>query len=293
MSFKPLKTILKIWTTHYTHVTCTGNNLTKKMSCSSLLKDILVPSSSSSFFVVAIAHFLFVSVSFFRILPLHLVHRRPGRVHNLLLRSFSFSVHFGLRDFVAYFFVDLDKQPRVLPALPFLHGCLQHFHQFLRQGSVEEQRTTTANNKKNNTTQMETSKSQKTPKTPQANTTPSLFTHLKVLETSLFSLFTKRNTGAKMTLAYVREIAVECCTMAAIHCNEAVALNSKRSWSWSNRFFLAKKDMRWNNLLGEHGCGSNRERASKNNVFLYVRTRFHTPQPKHVFLIGVKIVIKN
>ena len=117
------------------------------MSCSSLLKDILVPSSSSSFFVVAIAHFLFVSVSFFRILPLHLVHRRPGRVHNLLLRSFSFSVHFGLRDFVAYFFVDLDKQPRVLPALPFLHGCLQHFHQFLRQRSVEEQRTTTANNK--------------------------------------------------------------------------------------------------------------------------------------------------
>ena len=122
------------------------------MSCSSLLKDILVPSSSSSFFVVAIAHFLFVSVSFFRILPLHLVHRRPGRVHNLLLRSFSFSVHFGLRDFVAYFFVDLDKQPRVLPALPFLHGCLQHFHQFLRQGSVEEQWTTTANNKTRRTT---------------------------------------------------------------------------------------------------------------------------------------------
>jgi hypothetical protein len=245
--------------------------------------------------VVAIAHFLFVSVSFFRILPLHLVHRRPGRVHNLLLRSFSFSVHFGLRDFVAYLFVDLDKQPRVLPALPFLHGCLQHFHQFLRQRSVEEQRTPNHSKqqdkkiKKINTIQMETSKSQKTPKTPQANTTPSLFTHLKVLETSLFSLFTNRNTGAKMTLAYVREIAVECCTMAAIHCNEAVALNSKRSWSWSNRFFLAKKDMRWNNLWGNMvGCGSNRERASKNNVFCMLEqvSTHHNPSMSFVYIVG-------
>jgi hypothetical protein len=122
--------------------------------------------------------------------------------------------------------------------------------------------------KKNNTIQMETSKSQKTPKTPQANTTPSLFTHLKVLETSLFSLFTKRNTGAKMTLAYVREIAVECCTMAAIHCNEAVALNSKRSWSWSNRFFLAKKDMRWNNLWGNMGAGQTGKEQAKTTFFV-------------------------